>query len=601
MMIDINGRFRQILPETSGWIDRSWMVGLTLTSLILMVWQLGLLPLQDGYEGIIAQDARRWLQAWESLETMDALETIDRAFNGILDRPWAAIPIPREFPFSSLLSWGLVLSYGLGGINETMSRLPSAILTVCSVPVMYALARELFAGRLAAVTASVLYLTCLPVVRLGRSAAPSGALFFEMLLLLLCLFRSRRDVRWSLGLGLMTGLLCLTEGLLGLVWGIFGLVFLAWDTPRLLRCPYLWWGLGLGLLPWGIWVVWSLWATYSIQEWLTLMMPMRGLGDLKGPIAGGGFRASWGWTMAMQIGFPAVLFLPSALRHLWRSLHFSWAKFLLSWSFVCVLLMGIGAQNSLSISGLGIHPLLSLIVGGYLSQYWLSHWNSSWDLNWNSNWGLNWDAVAQSAESSEFSIPWQQVQGISPAEMRRWGWIFGMAAVGLGCGAGWSLGEGWTGIAIGIGLMALSCSVVMVLCRQRRRSEALAVLLWGTYVALLVFFSSGQEMWDAKNDYPVQPVAQMIAKRTPAQMPIYTSHPVRRSSLDFYSDRQVIPASLAELEQHLLKDDHPFLLMDLDSMRRLPRSKVKFLSQVRVQFQGRSQTWALLTRQGMAK
>jgi hypothetical protein len=150
-------------------------------------------------------------------------------------------------------------------------------------------------------------------------------------------------------------------------------------------------------------------------------------------------------------------------------------------------------------------------------------------------------------------------------------------------------------------LMALSCSVVMVLCRQRRRSEALAVLFWGTYVALLVFVSSEQEMWDEKNDYPVQPVAQMITKRTPSQMPIYTSHRVRRSSLDFYSDRPVIPASLAELERHLLKDERPFLLVDLDSARQLPRSKVKFLSQVLVQFQGRSQTWALLTRQGVQK
>ncbi len=555
-MIDINGRFRQILPETARWVDRSWMVGLTLASLTLMVWQLGLLPLQDGYEGTIAQEARRWFQAWENLETVEG--------RGLL--PWMSNL--KEFP--PILPWGLVLSYGIGGVNETMTRLPSAILTVFSVPLMYALARELFVGRLVAAVTSVLYLSCLPVVRLGRVAAPSGALFFEMLLLLLCLFRSRRDVRWSLGFGLATGLLCLTEGWLGLCWGIFGIAFLAFDTPRLLRCPYLWWGLGLGLLPLGLWAGWI----YFAQGWPVLMM---GVGDLAGgsPIVGSGFRSSWGWTMAMQIGFPGVLFLPSGLRHLWRSRHFSWAKFLLSWSVLWVFLVGVGAQNRLSISGLGIYPLISLIVGVYLAQHWLSHWDSNW----------------------------QQFQGVSPREMKQWGWVFAVVAVGLGCGAGWSLGEGWVWVASSVGLMALSCSVVMVLCRQRRRSEALAVLAWGTYLALLVFVSSEQEMW--VSDYPVQPVAQMIAKRTPGDRlnptVIYTSHEVRRSSLDFYSDRTVIPASLSELERHLLQDDRPFLLVDLDNVQKLPRSKVKFLGQVRVQFQGRSQTWALLTRQGVQK
>ncbi|MBC7516337.1 MAG: hypothetical protein H7237_07920 [Alkalinema sp. FL-bin-369] len=39
----------------------------------------------------------------------------------------------------------------------------------------------------------------------------------------------------------------------------------------------------------------------------------------------------------------------------------------------------------------------------------------------------------------------------------------------------------------------------------------------------------------------------------------------------------------------------------LDIARQLLRSKVKFLSQVRMQFQDRSQIWALLTRQGVSK
>ncbi len=590
-MIDINGRFRQILPETSRWVDRSWMAGLALASLILMVWQLGALPLQDGYEGTIAQAGRHSL---EQLDALGTLEAIDSALNGLLNTPWPGIPPQTARPLSPILSWSLALSYAIGGVNETMSRFPSALLTACSVPLIYALARELFAGRLAAVTAAALYGICLPVVRLGRLATPSGALLFEVLLLLLCLFRSRRDVRWSLGLGLVTGLLGLTEGWMGLLWGVFGIAFLAWDTPRLLRCPYLWWGLGLGLLPLGLWGGLS----YAYQGWPFLTMQMAGPEELGGPIAGSGFRASWGWTIAMQVGFPAVLFLPSALQYAWRNRDFSWAKFLLSWSILYGLLLVMGVRQSFSIAGFGVYPLLSLIVSVYLAQHWLPHWAIGWTSGWSALWDS--DSVIASAPQS---------QGASPREMKNWGWIFAVAAVGLGCGAGWSLGEGLGWIASSMGLMALSCSIVMVLCRQRRRSEALAVLAWGTYVALFVFINSEQSLWDAKNDYPVQPVAQMIAKRLPNATssqalntpPIYTSHGVRRSSLDFYSDRQVIPASMAELEAHLLQDEQPFLLMDLDSVRRLPRSKVKFLSQVRVQLQGRSQIWALLTRQGVQK
>ena len=37
------------------------------------------------------------------------------------------------------------------------------------------------------------------------------------------------------------------------MWPILGMMFLAWDTPRLLRNPYLWWGMGLGLLPFSLW------------------------------------------------------------------------------------------------------------------------------------------------------------------------------------------------------------------------------------------------------------------------------------------------------------------------------------------------------------
>jgi 4-amino-4-deoxy-L-arabinose transferase-like glycosyltransferase len=564
MMIDINGRFRQLLPEeTDRWIDRAWMFGLVLMSLVLMFWQLGALPLQDWYEGTIGQVAKNWLQSLEGMEAIDALLSTMV--------PWQSMPTQIEnLRLPPILYWGVALSYGIGGVNETLSRLPSAVLTACSVPLMYALGRELFSGRMAAVVVSVLYLTCLPIVRLGRMAAPPGALLFELLLLLLCLMRSRRDLRWTLGLGLVTGLICMTEGLMGLLWGALGIAFLAWDTPRLLRCGYLWWGLGLGLLPLGVWYGVGYWS----QGWLFLKTQL----FMAAPIEAQG-SLPWGWAIAMKVGFPEVLFLPSAIVHLWKNRDLSWAKFLLSWAGVYGFLVVMGLRHSFPVSGLALYPWMALTVGGYLAQRWLSRGFLQRSDAWLEVWSSQW-----------FD------QGLSHREMKLWSWGFAVITVALGSVTGWCVGEGWHWTAGSLGLLAVSCGLGVILCRQERKVETLAVLAWGSYLSLILFVSSDQWIWELKTAYPVQPVAQMIAKRTPENLPIYTSHLVHRPSLDFYSDRMVIPASMAQLEQHLLKDHQPYLLMDLENAKRLPKEQVKFLSQVRVQVQGQPQTWALVTR-----
>ena len=153
-----------------------------------------------------------------------------------------------------------------------------------------------------------------------------------------------------------------------------------------------------------------------------------------------------------------------------------------------------------------------------------------------------------------------------------------------------------------LGLMTMSCGSVMVLCLKQRRSEAISVLVWGTYMSLLVLVNSPPSIWMMINPSPapVKSVAQMITKRVPLNQRIYTDGKPR-SSLDFYSDRSVIPATMIQLENHLVEDPTPFLLMDLENVnqliKQLPRSTVKFLSQVRITFQGRSTVWALITRQ----
>ena len=53
---------------------------------------------------------------------------------------------------------------------------------------------------------------------------------------------------------------------------------------------------------------------------------------------------------------------------------------------------------------------------------------------------------------------------------------------------------------------------------------------------------------------PVKPIAAIIRTETPANEKIFTTFWYQRPSLDFYADRQVIPADLANLgpEQYWL-------------------------------------------------
>ena len=550
-MLDLNGQFRQISPRPDAWIDRIWVTGLVGAVLVLMLCQLGELPLQDGPEASIAIASRDWLAALQ-IGSQTASQNGSHAGQ-------------NSFQFPAFTYWITALSYAIGGVNETSSRLPNALLTASSIPLIYGVARELFAGRMMAVATAVIYGTSLSVVAMGRSGTADAPLVMELLILLLCLLRSRRDIRWSLGIGLATLGLVVTSGFASVVWPVLGMMFLAWDTPRLLRNPYLWWGLGLGLLPFGLWFGWM---EYPVDVlFISQFSPIPELSPLMALRTG------------LAIGFPWILFLPIALQTIWKNRTFSWAKFLLGWLGGWAGLMILGLTNFSTLI-----PALALTIGLYLSQYWLPTWPM----------GQRDDAMVLSG----IYYP-DRADTVSD---RKWAWSWAVAAVSLGCGLGWTLGEDLMGLAAGLGLMTMSCGAVMALCLQQRRSEALSVLAWGTYMALFVLVNSPQSIGMIMNPSvaPVQSVAQMITKRVPLNQLIYTDGK-RRSSLDYYSGRSVVPATMTQLKQHLTEDPTPFLLMKLENVnqlvKRLPRSTVKFLSQVRVTFQGRSTIWALITRQ----
>ena len=124
-MLDLNGQFRHILPRNHFWGDRLWMTGLVGSVLLLVLCQLGDLPLQDGDEANFAVATR---------DVLAALQTGSQSAQNSL--------------FPPLVYWMTAFSYTIGGVNEVFSRLPNALLTAGSMPLIYGVARELFAGRM---------------------------------------------------------------------------------------------------------------------------------------------------------------------------------------------------------------------------------------------------------------------------------------------------------------------------------------------------------------------------------------------------------------------------------------------------------------------
>ena len=182
------------IRQEEKWRETLCIVGLLLAALLLFTINLGSLPLRDWDEGTVAQVAR---EIWQGKNS---------------DWSWL-FPTLNGKPYLNkppLIHDLIAFCYSLGGVNEWTTRLPGAILTATSVPLLYGIGREIFVYRSPALFSALVYLTLLPVVRHGRLAMLDGAILCFALLLFLSLLRSRRDLRWSFVVGISFSLICLT-------------------------------------------------------------------------------------------------------------------------------------------------------------------------------------------------------------------------------------------------------------------------------------------------------------------------------------------------------------------------------------------------------
>jgi 4-amino-4-deoxy-L-arabinose transferase-like glycosyltransferase len=503
--------------------DWLWPLGLFLVALLLFGARLGDVPLRDWDEGIVGQVAR---EIWRApAHSMTWLYPIDITGAPYLNKP-------------PLMHWLVALTYEFGGVNEWTTRLPGAVLTASSVPLLYGVGREVFGRRTPAIFAALVYLTWLPVVRLGRLAMLDGAVLCFFLLLLFCVLRSRRDLRWGLGVGLSLGLICLTKGILGVLLGAIALAFLFWDTPRVFASGYLWGGLLLGSAP--------VFAWYSAQ-WLHY-----GQAFINTHFFSQSFDRVWKnvdqnhgepWFYLLDVvkyGLPWILFLPQSLWFTWEQRHLSWAKLLLLWSgvyFVVISSMG----TKLPWYNLPLYPALALMIGGYLATLWRPT--------------LTDHSVAAAQRLT-----------------RLWcGLLLGLALVA------------WVGVVyfgqrqppegdlqLVFLALALTLTTAGVLVGQRD-CQFIPILLWGTYATLFLLMLSDHWVWELAENYPVKPVAEMIRAHTPAGQSVYASYQniSFRPSLSFYSDRPVLAVDATTLQQRWQAEAHPYGLVDQAALEQL--------------------------------
>ena len=80
-------------------------------------------------------------------------------------------------------------------------------------------------------------------------------------------------------------------------------------------------------------------------------------------------------------------------------------------------------------------------------------------------------------------------------------------------------------------------------------SHFIFTLFIGLYFSLGMFVMSDLWIWELNESFSVKPVATLIRENTPPNTVVYTSYTYNRTSLDFYSDRQVIAQNIEELKK----------------------------------------------------
>ena len=505
-------------------IDFAWFLVLLSAAILIFTINLGDLPLRDWDEGTVAQVARDiWRAPAGSMRWL--YPTI------------AGEPYHNKPPLMHLL---IAWNYSLGGVNEWTTRLPGATLTAFSVPVLYCIAREIFRQRLACVYSALIYLTMLPVVRHGRLAMLDGGALFFFMIMMLCLLKARRDLRYCLGVGIGFGLICLTKGMLGILLGTIAVVFIFWDTPRLLFSPYMWLAISIGSAPVILWYCAQIWH-YS-DVFTNEGLVEQSISRIWQPVEGNKGQPWYYILEILKYTFPWLIFLPSSLRLTWENRNLSWAKLTLTWFGVYLLSISL-MSTKLPWYVFPIYPSIALACAALLVYSENLPLLTSYPRSWLATFNLV--SVVAAGGAIYFAF------GSTPKP----------------------------DLAIMFVLLSITMALTAILM-QKGDKQFIKILLWGTYVSLLLLMKSNHWLWELNERYPVKPVAAMIQQAKLPTKKIYTSFKENRPSLNFYSDRIIVPTpDTAKLQNILQIDKNPYFLLDKPALEKFPPGSVHVIDQ----------------------
>ena len=509
------------------------IIGLLVAALILFLVNLGGLPLVDWDESINAQVAKEIYQATE-----DSWRWI---FPTLWDSPYLAQP--------PLIHDLIAVAYALGGINELTTRLPGAILAIASVLLVYSIGREIFVARIPALLSALIYLTCLPVLRLGRMAMLDGPLLCFELLAIWAILRSRRDLRWALVAGIGFCLIGLTKGIFSLQVMAIALLFLFWDTPRLLGSVYLWLGIGLGIVPLLSWYV-AQWYRYP---------------QLFNPLVEQAVRQTslesispWSYLLLLiQYALPWFFIFLGGLQLARTNVHWSWGKLIVVWSGISVGILAIFFSEQPGYL-LPLYPVLALAGGAKLD---LIRNLPSYG-NYPSNWSLGFALMSgMSAIATFYFGVYRYIDFYLPLM--------------------------FLAVALTLGVTAIFIS--------KKEIKFIVLLFWGLYVSLFILFNSSHWIWElelTESIAPLKSIAASIEDNVSSSKIIYTSADLNHPSLNFYSGRLVIPKTNAELKQSWLYSPSVSLLLDRKTLKQLNLPK----NTIDRQIDSPSHEWTILIK-----
>ena len=494
------------------WLECFYFTSLFLVALILFSINLGNLPLLDFGEGTVARVAQEIVQQPATLTKWIFPTLWGEPF---LERP----PLTYDL---------IAIAYNFG-INEFTTRFPGALLGAISVVLVYSIGREIYVARFPALFSALVYLTCLPVVRYSRLAMSDGPLLCFELLAIWAVLRSRRDFRWSLAAGLGLGLMALTKGIVSLQILIVLGVFLLWDTPRLIASTYFLTGIFLGLAPAIIWYA-SLWFHYpefsTIGDSFNLISDRVAAGNLS-PIS----TVIFYFSQVIQYILPWLIIMLAGTRLATHHVHWGWGKLLTAWIGIYLALSFLSFNRDYG-AILLVYPALALAAGKQL------------DLVHNL--------------PSYISCP------------RIWTYSFALMAVLTAfAGLHWGIRDYidfYLPFICGSLTITFAATAIII---ARQGKQFISILFWGLFVSFFLLFLSPHWLWELNTTEPVKPVAKLVKQYTPKGQIVYTSKSDSRPSLEFYSDRQIIPQKIDDLKYHWQNDKDVYLLVDFATINEL--------------------------------